>query len=247
MSPAVLAILATLAVSAIALVGIVFFVTSRPKERSETFLLSFAAGVLLATTFLELVPEAVEKAGGDGRIFMATLGAMIGFFLLERLLHGFHEHEEIHTAPSRWLILIGDGLHNFIDGVVIAASFTVSPEIGILTTLAVAIHEIPQELADFTILVAGGFTLRQALVLNLASGITAVFGALAFLALQDMLEGGIAWFMSTTAGMFIYIAASDLIPQLHHQRTGLNALIYVPFLGGVAVIATLGVLLGHGH
>jgi zinc and cadmium transporter len=245
MSPAVLAILATIFISAIALVGIVFFVTHRPKERSETFLLSFAAGVLLATTFLELVPEAVEKAPGDGRIFMATLGAMIGFFLLERLLHGFHEHEEIHTAPSRWLILIGDGLHNFIDGVVIAASFAVSPEVGFLTTLAVAIHEIPQELADFTILVAGGFTLRQALVLNFASGITAVFGALAFIALESAVEGQIAWFMSTTAGMFIYIAAADLIPQLHHQRSGPHFWIYGPFLGGVGTIALLSALLGH--
>jgi zinc and cadmium transporter len=245
MSPAVLAILATLAVSAIALVGIVFFVANRPKERSETFLLSFAAGVLLATTFLELLPEAVEQSNGESHIFIATLAAMIGFFLLERLLHGFHEHEEIHTAPSRWLILIGDGLHNFIDGVVIAASFAVSPELGFLTTLAVAIHEVPQELADFTILVAGGFTLRQALFLNLASGITAVFGALAFIALEQTVASKIAWFMSTTAGMFIYIAASDLIPQLHHNRSGPSIWIYGPFLGGVAIIAALSVAMGH--
>ena len=125
--PLVASLLATLWVSAIALVGIVFLFTRRPGPRAEAFLLSFAAGVLLATTFLELIPEAVERGRQDGNIFAAALVAMIGFFFLERVLHGFHVHEESHAVPSRYLILVGDGVHNFIDGVAIAASFAASP------------------------------------------------------------------------------------------------------------------------
>jgi zinc and cadmium transporter len=255
MSPLVLSLLATLWVSAIALVGIVFFFTRRPSERGNAFLLSFAAGVLLATSFLELIPEAVHKSEHDENVFVATLGAMIGFFLLERWLHGFHVHDghdsghvghvDRHAVTSRYLILVGDGLHNFIDGVIIAASFAVSPELGFTTTLAVTVHEVPQELADFGILIGGGFTRERALFLNFVSGLTCVLGALAFFAISPAIEGHIAWFMTATAGMFIYIAGSDLIPQLHHHADGLSTWIYMPFLGGVALIAVLGAVIGH--
>ena len=95
---------------------------------------------------------------------------MIGFFFLERVLHGFHVHEESHAVPSRYLILVGDGVHNFIDGVAIAASFAASPELGLATTLAVTVHEVPQEIADFSILIAGGYRFRTALLLNFLSG-----------------------------------------------------------------------------
>src|SRR4030095_2176036 len=120
-SPLVASLVATFWVSTIALVGIVFLFTRRPGLRAETFLLSFAAGVLLATTFLELIPEAVERGQQEGNIFAAALIAMIGFFFLERVLHGFHVHEESHGLPSRYLILVGGGVHHFIDGVAIAA------------------------------------------------------------------------------------------------------------------------------
>lgn len=247
----VAAVLATLGVSAIALIGIVFFTTTRPGPRGDALLLSFAAGVLLSTSFLELAPEAVTHSGGDGAVFSAALVAMIVFFLLERFLHGFHVHdgheghERRHTVASTWLILIGDGLHNFIDGIVIAASFAVSPELGLVTTLAVAVHEIPQELADFSILVAGGLDTRTALALNFASGLTSVVGALAFFAFTTALEANVAWFMTATLGMFVYIAGSDLIPQLHHHERDASGWIYLPFLGGVGVIAILSAVLGH--
>ncbi len=246
MSPLVLALIATLWVSAISLVGIVVFYARRPTERGNAFLLSFAAGVLLATSFLELLPEAVHKAEHDENVFIATLVAMIAFFLLERLLHGFHVHEDdSHAVTSRYLILVGDGLHNFIDGIIIAASFAVSPELGFATTFAVTVHEVPQELADYGILIGGGFSRSQALFLNFVSGLTSVLGALAFFLISPAIEGQIAWFMTATAGMFIYIAGSDLIPQLHHHRTGLSAWIYMPFLGGVLLIAIMGALIAH--
>ncbi len=244
MSPLILSVLATLAVSAIALVGIVVFFSRKPSARGEALLLSFAAGVLLATVFLELLPEAVEKASGDGNIFVAALVAMIGFFLLERFLHGFHEHEESHAVTSRYLILIGDGLHNFIDGFAIAASFAASPQLGFATTFAVAVHEVPQELADFSILIAGGFDRRRALVLNFVSGLTSVLGAIVFFQVAALADN-VAWLLTATAGMFVYIASSDLIPQLHHHRGGSTAWIYPPFLGGVALIAVLSMVLEH--
>jgi zinc and cadmium transporter len=242
MTPLSQAVLATLIVSAVALVGIVFVFTRALSHRGELILLSFAAGVLLATTFLELLPEATALERAPGNIFTATLGAMIGFFLLERLLHGFHVHEdearEQQANASPWLILIGDGLHNFIDGVAIAASFAAAPELGLVTTVAVIVHEVPQELADFGILVAGGMTARMALFLNFLSGLTAVLGALVFFAGGMDLQPYVAWFMAATAGMFLYIASADLIPQLHQQRP-LHAIAQLPFLGGIALIALL--------
>jgi zinc and cadmium transporter len=244
MTPLAQALLATLVVSAVALVGIVFVFARQLSHRAELVLLSFAAGVLLATTFLELLPEATTLPRAPGNLFLATLGAMIGFFLLERLLHGFHIHEdgvrEPHSPGSPYLILVGDGLHNFIDGLAIAASFAASPELGVITTLAVAVHEVPQELADFGILVAGGMTTRHALLLNFLSGLTAVLGALAFFAAGPAIEPYTAWFMAATAGMFIYVASADLIPQLHHHRA-LHPT-QLPFLGGVALIWLLRAL-----
>ena len=225
-----------------------FLFTRKPGPRGEAFLLSFAAGVLLATTFLELVPEAVERSHDDGNIFIATLAAMIGFFFLERVLHGFHVHEDSedsHVGPSGYLILVGDGVHNFIDGVAIAASFAASPALGLATTLAVTVHEVPQELADFSILISGGFSVRTALVLNFVSGLTALLGPLFFFAVEGLAEKHLAWFMTTTAGMFIYIAGSDLIPQVHHHRAAPGGLVYVPFLGGIALIAILGLAVGR--
>jgi zinc and cadmium transporter len=245
LSPLAASLLATLWVSAIALVGIVFLFTRRPGLRAETFLLSFAAGVLLATTFLELIPEAVQRGQVHGNIFAASLVAMIGFFFLERVLHGFHIHEESHAVPSRYLILVGDGVHNFIDGVAIAASFAASPELGLATTLAVTVHEVPQEIADFSILIGGGFGFGKALLLNFLSGLTAILGALLFFGLGNVVERHLAWFMTATAGMFIYIAGSDLIPQVHHHRAAPGALVYLPFLGGVVIIAVLSAMMGH--
>jgi zinc and cadmium transporter len=243
MSPLSQAVLATLVVSAVALVGIVFvFTRAALSHRGELVLLSFAAGVLLATTFLELLPEATALERAPGNIFIATLGAMIGFFLLERLLHGSHAHEdethEQQTIASPYLVLIGDGLHNFIDGVAIAASFAAAPELGVVTTLAVIVHEVPHELSDFGILVAGGMAMRTALFLNFLSGLTAVLGALFFFSSGIDLRPYVAWFMAATAGMFLYIASADLIPELHHHRT-LQAAVQLPFLGGIVLIAVL--------
>jgi zinc and cadmium transporter len=244
MSPLAQSLLATLVVSTISLVGVFIL---RWSARVEEMLLGFAAGVLLATAFLDLLPEAVSRNPNDPHLFAAALVAMVLFFVLERLVHSFHMHEEGHAHTSGYLILIGDGLHNLIDGVVIAASFLVSPELGITTTLAVAAHEIPQEIADYGLLVSGAFTRQRALALNFASGLTAMIGAVLCFAFREAVEPHVGWALTATAGMFLYIAASDLIPELHHvRRRGSWGAHTMPFFTGIVVVALLGRLMPGG-
>jgi zinc and cadmium transporter len=202
--------------------------------------------VLLATAFLELLPEAVRRHRDDGNFFIATLGAMGAFFLLERLLRGFHTHDDSAALASGYLVLIGDTLHNFIDGVVIAATFLVSPTLGVTTTLAVAAHEIPQEVADFGILLSARFGRGSALLLNFISGLAALLGALWCFWFEGMVERHLSWFMAGTAGMFIYIAASDLLPELHHSHTRSEWILALPFFVGMALIAVMGLLIPGG-
>ena len=164
---------------------------------------------------------------------------MIAFFFLERFLHGFHVHEESRAVASRYMILIGDGAHNFVDGVVIAASFLASPALGITTTVAVMAHEIPQEIADYAILVRGKLSPRNALLLNFASGLFALVGVFACFWFRGFVEAYLGWFLTATAGMFIYVAASDLIPELHeHEHRG-QWIYAAPFVLGVALMVAM--------
>lgn len=246
------AVVATLGVSLVSLVGIVFLIRNFWNERLETRLVSFAAGVLLGTTFLELIPEAIHENQSEANVFIAALAAMVVFFFLERVLHAMHHHEGgeshvHHHTSSRYFILAGDGVHNFVDGVAIGAAFLVGPEVGLATTAAVVAHELPHEFGDYAILVRGGYSKRKALLLNLASGLTAVVGAMAVFAFGDFVEAHLAWFLAATAGMFIYIAAANLIPELHHQRVRGPLLYGTPFIVGVLVIALLTAVLLPGH
>jgi zinc and cadmium transporter len=243
------ALLAALAISLIALVGILFL----PKNwthRREVVFVGFAAGVLLATSALQLLPEAIEEGGGEIGLFYALLGGIVAFFYLERLLHGFHGHShESHRRDesARYLILTGDGLHNFIDGVAIGGAFLVDPALGIATTIAVAAHELPQEIADFAVLVRGGFSRKKALLLNLASGAMALLGVLLVFALQETVEPYIGYLLAVTAGMFIYIAAADLIPELHHDHQE-NEQFGFPFLLGIVLVMLITVYApSHAH
>lgn len=246
MSPLLQALLAAFAVSAISLVGIVFLFQRRWSHRNEMALVSFAAGVLLASAFLELFPEALAHAGSNvEHAFVAPLAAMIVFFFLERFLHGFHSHDGDRNQATVTLIMVGDGLHNFVDGVVIAASFLASPGLGIATTLAVAAHEVPQEIADYAIL-ARGTSPRRALLLNFASGLTALLGVLACFFVEDLVRANLATCLMAAAGMFIYIAGADLIPELHHHHHAERGgwLHTAPFVVGVALVAALTLGLG---
>lgn len=258
MSPLTQAILATVLVSALSLIGIVLALREW-SERIEIASISFAAGVLLATTFLELLPEAVERAGTPD-VLGVTLAAVAGFFGLERLIHGLHgDHSEpqAHAGHahghgghgnqalvSRYLILVGDSVHNFIDGLVIAASFIADPALGVTTTLAVAAHEIPHEIADYSILVASRLDRVTALALNFATALTSLLGVGACFLFQHYVESHVHWFMAATAGMFLYIAAAGLIPQVHNSPWRRSWLCSGPFFGGIGLMALITAVAG---
>jgi len=193
-------------------------------DRSHDFL-SFAAGTLLTVAFLDLLPEAAEayeEMLGEHAIDQATLAVLVGFllfFVVEKLLLWYHCHEEhcdVHTSST--MVLIGDTLHNFLDGVAIAVSFMVSPAIGVATTVAVFIHEIPQEVADFSVLLAGGMKPKRAIMFNVLSALASLAGALLAYFFSSKVEGALPALLAITAGGFIYIAAADLIPEIHKER-----------------------------
>lgn len=214
-------------------------------KRNTLNIVSWAAGVMLAFSFLDLFPESVELAVEGGidpeSIFIWAFLAMVGFFLLERSFVWFHHHHEADMSPPAVpMLLIGDSLHNFIDGLVIAAAFLVSIPTGILTTIAVASHEIPQEIADFGIFLKSGMEKGRVIRLNLMSSLMTTVGALTALYFVDWVEASEAQLLAFTAGMFTYIASSDLIPELHHHKSRAVAVRQVGFfLGGIVVTYVL--------
>lgn len=219
------------------------------EGENSVHLLAFAAGVLLATAFLDLLPESLHESGDNPEVFLAALGGIVVFFFLERFLIHFHPHSpenssKISGKPIVSLILVGDGLHNFIDGFVIATSFLVSIPLGITTTIAVAAHEIPQEISDFTILLKNGVKPAQAIVFNIASGLAAIVGAILALVLTDVIASSLGFFLAFTAGMFVYIGGSSLIPELQHlyqkDRRWHQAVFFV--VGILAVYLTIKLL-----
>jgi len=246
MSPLTLSLIATFIVSAISLIGVIFLFAEWSERRALLFI-SFAAGVLLATAFLEMLPEAVAQRRDDGNFFVGTLAAMGAFFLLERFLLGFHTHDEQRAVAPGYLVLIGSTVHNFIDGVVIGASFLVSPALGVSTTIAVAAHEIPHEAADFGVLLSAGFSRATALLLNFGSGLTAMVGALWCFQFAGTVEAHLSWFLAATAGMFIYIAASDLLPELHRSHAHRGWIYALPFFVGVGLMAAISLLIPEAH
>jgi zinc and cadmium transporter len=212
-------------------------------DRSHSFL-SFAAGTLLAVAFLDLLPEALEAfqaARGEEGIQAATLAVLIGFlifFSIEKTIFWYHCHEEkcdVHTSST--MVLIGDTLHNFLDGIAIAVAFMVSVPVGLATTLAVFFHEIPQEVADFSVLLASGMKPKRALMFNILSALSSLVGALAAYYFSRSIAGAEPLLLAMTAGGFIYIAASDLIPELHKERSRTKMVRQLGlFLIGVVVI-----------
>lgn len=192
------------------------------------YLYSFAAGVLLGTAFFDLLPEAFEEADHlaekgiifDQNIFLWTFLGVIIFFFLVRFLHWFHHHDDHFKGETKQtvpLIVVGDTVHNFIDGVVIAASFFVSIPLGIVTAVAVAIHEIPQEIGDFAILIKRGLSRRRVIMINLMSAAAALVGAILMFTIGESIESILPIFLALTAGFFIYIALSDLVPEIHKE------------------------------
>jgi zinc and cadmium transporter len=185
-------------------------------EALSNQLLNFAAGALLATAFLDLRPEAIEFSG-ENDVFIWALAGFISFFFAERFIRVFHLHHSHGHEASTLLILIGDGIHNFIDGIAITIAFLTNVPLGITTSLAVAAHEIPQEIADMGVLLANGVNRKKALFYNFLSALTALVGALLAFFFASFIQEYLYIFLAITAGHFIYISASDLIPVLHEK------------------------------
>lgn len=208
--------------------GLVLVAKKGLISKVSHYLYSFAAGVLLGTAFFDLLPEAIEETehlAEEGivfnhDIFLWTFIGVIVFFFLVRFLHWFHHHdayfkgEKGQTIP---LVIIGDTVHNFIDGVVIAASFFVSVPLGIITAIAVAIHEIPQEIGDFAILIKKGLSRKKVIFINMLSAAASLVGAVLMFLVGESIESILPIFLALTAGFFIYIALSDLVPEIHKE------------------------------
>lgn len=235
-----LIIAATVIVSLISLVGIVLFLTGRKKiDEILFFLVSFSTGTLLGAAFFGLLPESIAEIDAVLALQMAFVG-MIVAFCMEKLIHWHHHHagkEKEHTRPLGMLTLVGDAVHNFFDGVAIAAAFLVDVPLGITTTLAIALHEIPQEIGDYALLLYSGYSKAKALLFNFISAITAIAGAVLFYFFSGAVEHVAGYALAFTAGMFLYIAATDLLPELHKEKKMKNSLLQLAcILLGAAVI-----------
>ncbi|MBI3103671.1 ZIP family metal transporter [Candidatus Daviesbacteria bacterium] len=211
-------IIFTLIGSVISLIGgVLLLIKEKFALKISHFLTAFAAGTLLGTAFLDLLPEASESAGAVNIFFWAVLG-ILAFFLLERFIHHHGHGSEIEAKRSVVpLIVVGDSVHNFIDGVAIAATFLISIPLGIVTSMAVAAHEIPQEIGDFGLMLGRGMKRGRVLLINLYSSLAALIGAIMTFIYQDSLKGFLPLILSVTAGFFIYIALANLIPEIHSR------------------------------
>jgi len=227
------ALSASIIVSLISLIGI-FSLLLKEKllSRILILLIGFSAGGLLGGAFLHLLPESLESAHDSLEPFILVLLGFIAFFILEKYLYWRHCHEgkcNIHVFT--YLNLVGDGIHNFIDGLIIGASFVVDIKIGIVSTFAIIMHEIPQELGDFGVLLYGGFTKSKALFFNFLSATTAILGTIVGYYFAHQVSGFSGALLPIAAGGFIYIAACDLIPELHKQpdlrKTSLSFLLFL--------------------
>lgn len=241
-------------VSLVSLVGLATLSLREAGLRRATLLLvSFAVGALLGDAFIHLLPEIFASARGAtlGPSLRVLAGVLL-FFVVEKLLR--HHHTALHAhahgpphahGPARpelaAINLFGDALHNLIDGLLIGASWLASPQLGVSTTVAVLLHEVPQELGDFAILVHSGLTVRQAVLLNLASASVAILGTVLALALGSVAHETVSRaLLPVTAGGFVYLAAADLIPELQHDRSLRGLLVQTPLIAlGIAVMGLL--------
>jgi len=209
---------ASIIVSLVSFVGIIcLLLKENLLNKILLLLISFSAGTLIGGAFLHLIPEAVEKSNNN-QVYLFVILGFILFFILERFLHWRHCHEEkckIHNFT--YLNLVGDGIHNFIDGLIIGSAFMVNINFGIVTSFMIIMHEIPQEIGDFGVLIYGGFSKKKALFFNFLSALTAILGTIAGFVLANISGVSLQLLMPIAAGGFIYIASCDLIPELHKE------------------------------
>jgi len=229
---------ATFLISFASLVG-VFTLSIKEKILSKflLFFISLSAGALMGGAFLHLLPEASEKLNNE-YMYLIVLFSFILFFLIEKVLHWRHCHKQncdVHTFG--YMNLFGDAVHNFIDGLVIAATFLIDIKLGIVTSFAIALHEIPQEIGDFGVLLYSGFSRQKALIANFLVALTAVFGGIFGYFLSFQIENITSYLLPFAAGGFIYIAASDLMPEIRKETSLKKSMLsFSIFLLGIAIM-----------
>jgi zinc and cadmium transporter len=248
------AILSSIFVSCIALVGLFTFSIKKDVIEKISFaLVAVAAGTFLGDAFFHLLPESIELAGISNlkEILIFPVFGILTFFVLEEVIH-WHHHltEEVdiigkevkkHIHPMAITNLVGDGLHNFLDGVAIAASFSISSQLGVATVLAIVLHEIPQEFADFGILTYSGLKRKSALIWNFISGLLSVLGVIVFQLFASSFDNIEKYILATIAGVFIYIATTDLFPEIHrNKRVDYLQIFYV--IAGILIMYSLTVI-----
>ena len=230
--------------------GFVMVVPRHRLNRMISHLISFAVGALLGGAFLHLIPQAFEHEAVGSNTPLYIVAGIMGFFVLERFLHVHHEHHlegQVHTPrPIVTMSIVGGTMHNLVDGMIVAASYAVSVEAGVVTTAAILLHQIPQEIGDFGILVHGGLEPARALVYNLISGGGAIVGAAVAILVGSVASDFAPIIVAVTAGSFIYIAASDLIPELRRSpghRASLQQLLLM--VAGVGLMLIPRLFWGH--
>lgn len=229
-------------VGSVALAGLMLRLDDKRLQSGSAYLLYLAGGTLLGAALLGMIPKAIEMEEANN-IMLTVLVGILFFFSLEKVILWRScrdsECERKHQAAAP-IIIIGDAFHNAIDGVVIAASFLTSQELGVFVTLSVILHEIPQELGDFGILIQSGYSRKKAFLANILSGSTAlIFGIGAYFAM-DIVKSSIPWALAISAASFLYIALADLIPEMHRKTSIKDSLIQITLiLTGVLIIYTL--------
>jgi len=225
-------------ISACVWIAVLFlFFRKETLSKITMFLVSLSAGALIGGAFLHLLPEASEKFESE-KLFFVVLLAFVAFFLVEKIFHWRHCHKEncsVHTFG--YMNLIGDSVHNFIDGLVIAGAFLIDFKLGVATTIAIAIHEIPQEIGDFGVLIHAGFNKLKALILNYIVASVVILGGVVGYFVSFYTENLIAYLLPIAAGGFIYIASSDLMPEIRKETSiKKSALMFGIFLLGIILM-----------
>ena len=241
-------LLSVVVVSLVSLVGVVTLLWSEKKiHKVLLVLVGLSAGTLLGDAFLHLLPETVQTQGFTLVVSLLVLTGILIFFILEKSIHAHHydvpSSKHAHKPKKHHLgslILFGDGLHNFMDGLAIAAAYLISVPVGVATTLAVVLHEIPQEIADFGVLLYAGYSKGKALFYNFLSALTAIAGAIVGLVLGRSIESSALYILPFTAGGFVYIACSSLIPELHKECGWKESFWQIfAFVAGIGIMVAL--------
>ncbi len=239
-----ISLLSVSGISLISLIGVIGlgFQTEKLKKMIIP-LVSFAAGALLGDVFLHLLPEVIEENGFSLSISLYILLGIIISFIMEKIIAWRHCHTPLdkgHTHRFAYMNLFGDAVHNFIDGLIIGSSYLVSIPVGIASTIAILLHEIPQEIGDFGVLLHGGFSKNKAIAYNFFTALTAILGTSLALALSNYLPHITQFLPPFAAGTFIYIAGADLIPELHKDGSWRSGLIQTgAFILGILVMMAM--------